>query len=225
MSNRKFSNEEKEKATKLVVDKILFRVNALFGPHTNRKKFETKIEMMYKDILPEFDSLSWIDVEVFGNLSLHCMEIIFEDYRNDLRSQWSTVNDSNGVVEYHKRIDNLILKIGLEYKNANVEMMHKFMGVFAGYHFEAFKTVNEENRKGFCYIATMVYGDYSHPNVLVLRNFRDRILKKNRLGRLFIKYYYLHAPKICDIMKEKKILNSFLRRLLNGVVKILNRID
>lgn len=33
-----------------------------------------------------------------------------------------------------------------------------------------------------CYIATMVYGDYDHPQVLVLRDFRDQILQKHRWG-------------------------------------------
>ena len=33
-------------------------------------------------------------------------------------------------------------------------------------------------KKGACYIATMVYGDYNHPKVVILREFRDLYLMK-----------------------------------------------
>ena len=32
---------------------------------------------------------------------------------------------------------------------------------------------SNSTKKVGCYIATMVYGDYNHPQVLVLRRFRD----------------------------------------------------
>jgi hypothetical protein len=38
------------------------------------------------------------------------------------------------------------------------------------------KEVNKDN--GFCYVATMVYGDYNHPSVIHLRKFRDNKLNK-----------------------------------------------
>src|SRR5690606_15252813 len=41
-----------------------------------------------------------------------------------------------------------------------------------------------------CYIATMIYGDYDHPQVIVLRSFRDNYLCKSYVGRLFIRFYY-----------------------------------
>ena len=39
-----------------------------------------------------------------------------------------------------------------------------------------------------CYIATMVYGDYDHPQVMVLRDFRDNYLDKRSWGKQFIKF-------------------------------------
>ncbi len=41
-----------------------------------------------------------------------------------------------------------------------------------------------------CFIATAVYQDYDHPQVLKLRKFRDDKLKKSLLGRAFIRLYY-----------------------------------
>src|SRR5690554_3881075 len=43
-----------------------------------------------------------------------------------------------------------------------------------------------KNNEG-CYIATMVYENYDHPNVILLREFRDKKLNPNYLGKIFIK--------------------------------------
>ncbi|MCM1500838.1 MAG: hypothetical protein NC124_20460, partial [Clostridium sp.] len=50
------------------------------------------------------------------------------------------------------------------------------------------------NHKEGCYIATAVYGGYDHPKVMVLRRYRDEILKKSFWGRVFIKVYYSVSP-------------------------------
>ena len=39
---------------------------------------------------------------------------------------------------------------------------------------------------GNCYIATMAYGDYDHPQVMILRKFRDDTLSNTFFGRSFI---------------------------------------
>ena len=41
-----------------------------------------------------------------------------------------------------------------------------------------------------CYIATMAYGNYDHPQVVILRHFRDMFLSQRQWGRWFITYYY-----------------------------------
>ena len=44
-----------------------------------------------------------------------------------------------------------------------------------------------------CYIATMVYGDYDEPQVMVLRDFRDKVLRYYVFGRLLIRFYYRYS--------------------------------
>jgi len=72
-----------------------------------------------------------------------------------------------------------------------------------------------------CYIATMVYGDYNHPQVLVLRQFRDEILDKSILGRWFIKTYYYYSPKLVEHLKDKKTIDNFIRCILNQFIKTI----
>lgn len=75
-----------------------------------------------------------------------------------------------------------------------------------------------------CYVATMVYGDYDAPEVLVLRRFRDRALAKSVPGRAFIRWYYAHSPGFVARYKHARGLNRAIRFMLNGFVALLSRI-
>jgi hypothetical protein len=72
-----------------------------------------------------------------------------------------------------------------------------------------------------CYIATMAYGDYDHPQVLILRNFRDEVLDKSILGKWFIKIYYHYSPKLVEKLRNKRKINSIIRKILNRFIKIV----
>ena len=69
-----------------------------------------------------------------------------------------------------------------------------------------------------CYIATMAYGDYDHPQVLILRNFRDSILKKYFLGRLFINVYYNISPVIVKRFKNNQFIKRRTRDFLDSFI-------
>jgi len=71
---------------------------------------------------------------------------------------------------------------------------------------------------GSCYIATMVYGDYEAPQVKILRNFRDNVLKRNIYGRWFITTYYFISPKLIAIFGKQKWFNSFWKKLLDAFI-------
>lgn len=73
-----------------------------------------------------------------------------------------------------------------------------------------------------CYIATMAYGDYNHPKVMVLRRYRDNILAKSTYGRAFIKTYYWLSPKLVKILSNRKRINSVIRWMLDKIVEKLS---
>ncbi len=72
--------------------------------------------------------------------------------------------------------------------------------------------------KGGCYIATMAYGDYEHPKVIVLRQFRDSYLSKYKWGQKFIKFYYTHSPRWVELLKNHKHINFLIRIMLDSFV-------
>ena len=73
---------------------------------------------------------------------------------------------------------------------------------------------------GGCFIATMVYGDYEHPQVLVLREFRDNFLAHYVLGRAFISFYYKYSPGWVKALEHNKMINKSIEKALNTFIKI-----
>jgi hypothetical protein len=76
------------------------------------------------------------------------------------------------------------------------------------------------NNSSGCYIATMVYGDYDHPLVMVLREFSDNFLKRFALGRSFIRFYYKYSPTWVEHLQDKKGINRIIRRLLDKFIEL-----
>lgn len=74
-----------------------------------------------------------------------------------------------------------------------------------------------------CYIATMAYGNYNHPQVMELRKFRDEFLRKTFLGRYFIKVYYKYSPHLVERLKNKPKINELLRSSLDLLIKTIRK--
>jgi len=79
------------------------------------------------------------------------------------------------------------------------------------------------DNSGNCYIATMAYGDYYHPQVLELRKFRDEVLLKYEIGKLFVKVYYYISPKLVEILKNKNQINALIRTTLTQFNKVIKK--
>lgn len=73
-------------------------------------------------------------------------------------------------------------------------------------------------KPGGCYIATMAYGDYDHPQVMILRNFRDEKLANTIIGRLFIKLYYSFSPYLVQKLKNNSKINKIIRTGLDFII-------
>lgn len=70
-----------------------------------------------------------------------------------------------------------------------------------------------------CYIATMAYGSYNHPQVMVLRWYRDNVLQRNFWGRLFIRTYYYISPKLVTVLRGHDAINKLIRNILDKKIK------
>ncbi|MBL0226646.1 MAG: hypothetical protein IPQ16_14060 [Geobacteraceae bacterium] len=71
---------------------------------------------------------------------------------------------------------------------------------------------------GGCFIATAAYGSYLHPQVKILRDFRDTRLLTTAPGRACVAVYYRLSPPVAKIISQNSILRLLVRLLLTPVV-------
>ncbi len=71
-----------------------------------------------------------------------------------------------------------------------------------------------------CFVATAAYGDPSHPDIEVLRRFRDRYLMRSRAGRAFVKLYYRYSPPLAEFVARRPMLKAMSRAALSPAVAL-----
>ena len=77
-----------------------------------------------------------------------------------------------------------------------------------------------DDGSGGCFIATAAYGSLMEPHVKILRDFRDRILLQNSIGKGFVGLYYTYSPPIDDFIAKHGSLRSVVRVSLLPVVGV-----
>jgi hypothetical protein len=77
---------------------------------------------------------------------------------------------------------------------------------------------------GGCFIATAAYGSYLHPQVQILRDFRDTWLVTNAPGRAFVALYYRLSPPVADFIAQHETLRLLVRLLLTPVIFVIGNL-
>lgn len=80
---------------------------------------------------------------------------------------------------------------------------------------------SKPKRNEGCYIATMAYGDYDHPQVIVLRNYRDQVLSRSAIGRSFIRFYYFVSPKLVSVLQGHNAINRRIKLMLDKLIVLI----
>jgi len=65
-----------------------------------------------------------------------------------------------------------------------------------------------------CYIATAVYGDCGHENVITFRNFRDNVLLHSTVGKSIVDMYYQISPPLARRLYRCSGLSTILRKIV-----------
>jgi tetratricopeptide (TPR) repeat protein len=69
-------------------------------------------------------------------------------------------------------------------------------------------------KKGMCFIATAAYGSPVAQEVVALSRFRDEVLLKSTLGRVFVAAYYRASPPLASVIARSDLLRAATRRLI-----------
>jgi tetratricopeptide (TPR) repeat protein len=78
---------------------------------------------------------------------------------------------------------------------------------------------------GSCFIATAVYGTRTHPDLTVLRYFRDSWLRNRAWGDAFISFYYQHGPKAAERVSAHPLIKACVKPLVLLGVAIAKKLQ
>ena len=81
-------------------------------------------------------------------------------------------------------------------------------------------TVSTSGGGGGCFIATAAYGSLLEPHVKILRDFRDRLLTPNAIGKSFVNLYYKYSPPFANFIAKHHNLRIIVRMALLPIVGI-----
>ena len=69
-----------------------------------------------------------------------------------------------------------------------------------------------------CFIATAAFGSSVQPSVKILREFRNRFLLNNSIGKSLVNFYYKYSPPMADCISRHDNLRAMVRICLLPVV-------
>jgi hypothetical protein len=69
-----------------------------------------------------------------------------------------------------------------------------------------------------CFVATASFGERDAPEVVTLRAYRDRVLSRSLIGRLFVRAYYRFGPYGAALLHGHPWRKRVMRTLLRPVV-------
>jgi hypothetical protein len=110
------------------------------------------------------------------------------------------------------------LRSAIEDKHAEMDKMISHMRDQLG--------IKSPPKQEGCFIATACYGDMNAPEVLVLREFRDRRLLPSRVGRGMVSVYYTVSPRIARMLRRHpRVAQCIATWILNPIVRLSNKHD
>lgn len=149
------------------------------------------------------------------------------------------------------QVQNLVAKAGDEALRLEVKHREQNMDYIAGKrdidnHIDAFKMLDKNGKftrnkvetdvktgagsmkitsksGATCFVASVAYGDTDHPDVILLRGFRDNVLIHHDIGRSFISWYWRNGPKLADAIGWSRTLRSTARFFIKGLIFFLRK--
>ncbi len=111
----------------------------------------------------------------------------------------SRINEFNEIVFKLTKGDFVIVKMEIVSYQTSV----------SGKLIDIQKTSNKQ-----CFIATVCFDSFDSKEVVLFRRFRDEVLTKSSLGRVFISVYYTLSPRVSVFIGNNILLKSFFKNII-----------
>lgn len=171
-------------------------------------ELDNNFTMAYSNLcLLYINKSNYIEAEVYGKLAIES----FKDFLPDAHKGKVYNNYSVSLWNLGKKEEAIdIIKLAVAFApsesqyRANLEVYTKKSG---------------------CFIATAAMGDYNHPVVIDLRQFRDNWLLKRNWGIRFVEHYYNYGPRVASVIEHSNFMRRFVFLLIiQPLWKITRRI-
>lgn len=117
----------------------------------------------------------------------------------------------------------VVFSKGMPFEVVSTSTLRKYAYYSRGIHYpKHFKDTYKALRKGNCFVASAVFEDTQHPEVMLLREFRDHFLSKHYLGRGFIRFYNFVGPGLSVLVERFPHTRPQLRKLLIALNRQIN---
>jgi len=146
--------------------------------------------------------------------------LYLKDALASIRPMLETIGHLDMPPLTRKRYDELCTNLGLKPTSAKPSSSKRSHELSTK---EDLKQSSEST--GGCYIATMVYGSYNAPEVMVLRRFRDEVLQQSAIGRKLVQVYYKYSPSFVKKTKNLKRMHIVFKTILYPLVNYLKAKD
>lgn len=133
------------------------------------------------------------------------------DLRAERESSYNKTEDAKELIDKHMEIRN---RIHMNSQTKGHDSVTSHIETGSG-------NITIESRSGHCYVATATYQDAMHPDVILLRDFRDRYLKQSFFGRMFIASYYKVGPYLAYFPEQSLLIRKCSRRLIETIVSVI----
>lgn len=199
---------------KLAYDKAISEIDDQVRAMTMRMSYNQTINYSKVDKMKS-DCLNWDKV----------VEVVSNGISTNDVVAIQACSNQNKVSEYKNLVDFLFGKLG-PFQINQIKHICFWKDVRGAQALSSAKKVGStisSATSGGCYIATMAYGDYDHPQVIELRQFRDGFLSKTTLGLSFIRFYYKYSPLLVEKLKNKPKINALIRTFLDQLIKLIRK--
>lgn len=172
------------------------------------------------------DRIDWTKVDEAKRKCLNwdkVTDVVKENIRPDDVEKIQKCPSQEKVSEYKRLVNFLISKLQ-PMKNHRSNPVERIKYLCYWQDLPSNKPMSSGTGKSGCYIATMAYGDYDHPQVMELRKFRDEFLSKTILGRQFIALYYNLSPSLVSLLKNNAQANEMIRKGLDQFIKSIKKV-
>ena len=190
-----------------------------------------KAFIAYYICLEAANSKNYNEVSDIMNLIFQKLKVAFEQdrfgYGNNYPELKSRFNQYlNNVENFNNVTREFINCVGLDtlmFANLDPITIVSIMEGTRKWMSDKMDTAQNGNNKSSCYVATATYQDAYHPNVELLRDFRDNVLQNSLFGRLFIKFYYTFGPYAAWLPENSLVIRNISKSVIDYIVNKIRK--